>query len=133
MTHERELDVGHDVEVLEGCRGATGMTALDFTAAAGLARLGSPRPGQGMRVDVVPAASDGATADGGKLYTPVTVYCIAAQVAGSLTNNREPAPGETPRLKILVGLRRDFELLGAAYGRCCDAIEARLDKAKRGT
>jgi hypothetical protein len=47
MTHERELDVGHDVEVLEGCRGATGMTALDFTAAAGAGAAGVAQTGAG--------------------------------------------------------------------------------------
>lgn len=92
-----------NLEILEGCRATTGMSTTDFAAAFGLARGAIPKHASGgTTLEVIPANSQS--------KTPVRVYAMAKDG------------------KFILGLRRDFELLGLQFGRFCDALDKSYDK-----
>lgn len=92
-----------NVEILSGARAVSGMTALDFAAAVGIAGGAVPKNATGGTILEVHPAGD-------KSKDLIRLYAIANKG------------------QFLVGLRRDFELLHISYGHLCDKLDKRKDR-----
>jgi hypothetical protein len=94
-----------NIEVLEGCRAVTGMSAADYAAAFGLARKAIPKNASGGTIlEITPNGQPSA----------VRVYALAREG------------------RFLIGLRTDFEKMGLAWGRMCDTLDKNKDRQVTG-